>query len=118
MSVTDAYVFDSRKVRLHLTGHRYVSFTPAGNMPIVCHTVVIRYDIPTRHVTSVEVRGLLVNEADRKRRASTLTRFADETARGPLTRRYKVAWKTGEVADPPAWLEELIEQHRPPKAPA
>lgn len=115
--MTDTYVSDSRDVRIRLTGHRYVSFTPAGNMPIVCHTVVIHYDIPTRCVTSVEVRGLLVNEADIKRRANTLRRW-QENARGTLTRRYKVDWKTGEVADPPAWLEELIEQHRPPEAPA
>lgn len=110
--MTTTAINDSREVRITNLPPDSVSWTPAGRVPITCHTTTITYDIPTRRLTSVSVIGRLRDEADVRRRARGFVHKLADARRDPIQRRYLVSWKTGE-ANLPEWLAFFVDVHRP-----
>ena len=111
-----ATVRDRRVVELNDLPIGCLSWTPAGRVPISCHSVEICFDISTGDLRAVMVRGTLIEDVDIRRRAAGF-RTGDEKsreyeARGTIIRRYSIDWRT-HTAQLPKWLADYVEQYRP-----
>jgi hypothetical protein len=114
--MSDARIYDSRKVEITDLPEGCTSYTPAGRVAIRCISAEIHYDITTGHLRAVYVRGELIHDRDIQRRAATLRSGSQEArlgrARGTIERSYRLDWRT-HTADVPPWLARLIEEFRP-----